>query len=208
MATPLLHGLRSATKPDETLLHTAPLSSWHLRLAAHRLRHGAIIAYPTESVYGLGCDPLNGDAVARLLSLKRRRMEKGVILISDSFDRLRPFVGDLPSATLREVLSQWPGAVTWLLPAAEGVPPWLTGNHETLAMRVTAHPVAAALCRAAGMPLISTSANLSGHPPARNPLQVRLRCGDAIDLLIHGQTGGLARPTPIRDALSGKYVRE
>jgi len=178
-----------------------------MRLAAHRLRLGAIIAYPTESVYGLGCDPLNGDAVERLLSLKQRRMEKGVILISDSFERLRPFVGDLPAETLREVLSQWPGAITWLLPAAAGVPAWLTGRHRTLAMRVTAHPVAAALCRAAGMPLVSTSANISGRPPARNPLQVRLRCGTGLDMVIHGETGGLGRPTPIRDALSGRTVR-
>lgn len=184
-----------------------PLSPWLLRLAAYRLRHGAIVAYPTESVFGLGCDPLNGDAVARLLSLKQRPMEKGVILISDCFERLCPYVGELPSDVLQQVLTHWPGAVTWLLPAASGVPYWLTGRHSTLAMRVTAHPVAAALCRAAGMPLVSTSANLSSRPPARTALQVRLRCGNAVDMLIHGETGGLLRPTPIRDALSGETVR-
>jgi L-threonylcarbamoyladenylate synthase len=188
-------------------LRKALLSPWLLRLAAHRLRHGAIVAYPTESVFGLGCDPLNGDAVARLLSLKQRPMDKGVILISDCFERLRPYVGELPPDLLQQVLSQWPGAVTWLLPAAADAPPGLTGRHTTLAMRVTAHPIASALCRAAGMPLVSTSANLSGRPPARTALQARLRCGDALDMLIHGGTGGLLRPTPIRDALSGETIR-
>jgi L-threonylcarbamoyladenylate synthase len=108
---------------------------------------------------------------------------------------------------LTQVQSHWPGPYTWLLPAAPWVPNWLTGRHTTLAMRVTAHPIAAALCRAAGMPLVSTSANLSGRPPARTPLQAQIRCGGEIDMVLHGATGGLARPTTIRDALTGATLR-
>ena len=162
-------------------------------MATQLLHQGGVIAYPTESVFGLGCDPMNRTAVMRLLAIKQRPVEKGVILIADDFERL--------------VLNQWPGPFTWLLPAAEGVPNWLTGAHESLAMRVTAHPIAAALCRAAGMPLVSTSANVSHRPPARSALQASIRCGGEIDLIIHGDTGGLARPTPIRDALSGETLR-
>lgn len=216
LVSPPRFGLRSASIVDppatdihkkDLVLHAARLSPWHMRTAAHRLWQGAIIAYPTESVFGLGCDPLDRDAVSRLLSLKQRPMEKGVILIADRFERLQPYVGNLPPERLAWVLGHWPGAVTWLLPAAPHVPDWLTGSHATLAMRVTAHPIAAALCRAADMPLVSTSANLAGRPPARTALQVRIRCGDEVDMVIHGSTGGLSRPTPIRDALTGETVR-
>ena len=181
--------------------------AWHLRYAANRLRHGAIVAYPTESVFGLGCNPLDEKAVMRLLALKRRDPSKGVILIADSFEQLRPYTGPIPQERLDLVESHWPGPSTWLLPAAPWVPYWLTGRHSTLAMRVTAHPLAAALCREAGMPLVSTSANLSGRPPARSPLQVKIRCGNDVDLLLHGPTSGLAQPTPIRDAMTGERLR-
>ena len=186
---------------------TQPIDTWRIRTAARMLQMGAIVAYPTEAVFGLGCNPFDEAAVYRLLALKQRPVEKGMILIADSFERLKPLVGDLPQATLDHVLSYWPGAVTWLLPAAKETPSWLSGQHSTLAMRVTDHPIASALCRAAGMPLVSTSANLSRRQPARTALQVRLRCGDGVDWIVHGQTGGLSRPTPIRNAMSGEVVR-
>ena len=181
--------------------------TWPLSLAAHILQQGGIVAYPTESVFGLGCNPLDEAAVMRLLALKRRDPGKGVILIAHSFDQLRDYTLPIPPDRLAEVQSHWPGPSTWLLPAAPWVPAWLTGSHSTLAMRVTAHPLAAALCRKAGMPLVSTSANLSGRPPARSPLQVRLRCGGEVDMVLHGSTSGLAKPTPIRDALTGARLR-
>jgi L-threonylcarbamoyladenylate synthase len=180
---------------------------WRLRLAARLLRHSGILAYPTESVFGLGCDPLDESAVTRLLAIKGRDVSKGVILIADSFERLSPFVGDISATRLSQVQRHWPGPFTWLLPAAPWVPYWLTGSHTTLAMRVTAHPIASALCQAAGMPLVSTSANLSGRPPARTPLQAQIRCGREIDMVLHGATGGLTRPTRIQDALSGAIIR-
>ncbi len=93
------------------------------------------------------------------------------------------------------------------MPADPDVPDWLRGQHASLAVRVTAHPLAAALCAAAGMPLVSTSANLSRHPPARNALEVRIRCDNRVDFILHGATGGLSRPTQIWDALSGKMLR-
>ncbi len=181
-------------------------SPFQYREAVRRLRAGAVVAHPTEAVYGLACNPVDLDAVTRLLALKGRPAAKGFILIADHFDALLPFVAWSESALPETVRRSWPGPHTWLLPAAPGVPPWLTGDRPTLAVRITAHPVAAELCRRFGGPLVSTSANLSGRPPARTPLQVLERC-PGVDFLLHGATGGLDRPTPIRDARTGRLVR-
>jgi L-threonylcarbamoyladenylate synthase len=183
------------------------LNPWRIRQAAHIINAGGIVAYPTEAVYGLGCHPLDPVAVSRLLILKRRAVSKGLILIADRIESLHPYIDMLSEAAMRPVLESWPGAATWLIPAKRNVPYWLTGEHATLAVRVTDHPIAAALCRAAGTPLVSTSANITQHPPARTPLQVRLRCGSGIDLILHGETGDLKSPTPIRDAESGRVIR-
>jgi L-threonylcarbamoyladenylate synthase len=180
--------------------------AFRLREAARAIRHGAVVAYPTEAVYGLGCDPLNPAAVQRLLAIKGRPQHKGVILIAADFDQLRPFLAPLSDAQLRTVQADWPGPVTWVLPAAADVPDWLSGGRDTLAVRVTDHPLAAALCRAVGMPLVSTSANAAGRAPARSALQARLRC-PGVDVILAGATGGLARPTEIRDLASGKQLR-
>ncbi len=183
------------------------MSPWKLREAVRCFRGGGVIAYPTEAVYGLGCDPLDPDAVARILAIKGRPMAKGLILVAADFDQLRPFLGPVDDATLAPVLATWPGPHTWLLPAAEALPAWIRGRHETVAVRVTAHPVAAALCHACRSPLVSTSANPGSLPPARSPLGVRRYFGDAIDLLLCGPLGGLERPTPIRAAADRALVR-
>ncbi len=185
----------------------SPLPLWRLREAARCFHQGGILAYPTEAVYGLGCDPRDWFAVERILALKKRAEEKGLILIAADFEQLLPFVQPLPDHKMRNPLASWPGPSTWLLPAASDLPPWLCGRHATIAVRVTAHPIAAALCRACGSPLISTSANIEGQPPARSALQVRTRFGDRIDCILHGDVGQLSRPTVIRDAASGEIVR-
>ena len=177
-----------------------------LQHAARVLRAGGVVAYPTEAVFGLGCDPLNQAAVLRLLVIKQRPMDKGLILIAHRLEQLLPFLHPLAADVEQRVRETWPGPVTWLLPARPAAPRWLRGRHSTLAVRVTAHPLAAALCEAFGGPIVSTSANASGRPPARSALQTRLRC-PGVDLILAGATGGLARPTPIRDALSGAVHR-
>jgi L-threonylcarbamoyladenylate synthase len=176
-------------------------TTFQLREAVRRLRRGGIVAYPTEAVYGLGCDPLNGPAVKQLLALKGRPASKGLILVAAGLHQLRSYLALSQTEIPDEVLASWPGPHTWLLPAAPFVPWWITGGHHRIAVRVTAHPVAAELCRRFGGPLVSTSANVTDRPPARNPLQVRLRCPGS-DLILHGATGSLDNPTPIRDALT------
>ena len=183
------------------------MTPFQLRRTIRILRRGGIVAYPTEAVWGLGCDPLNGAAIARLLALKQRVAGKGLILIAHELAVLRPFLAPLPTRLEQRLRATWPGPVTWLLPAAAELPARLSGGRSTLAVRVTAHPLAAALCRELGAPLVSTSANPSARKPARSALRVRRYFGPRIDALLPGATGGLARPTEIRDAATGKVLR-
>ncbi len=178
-----------------------------LRCTVRALRSGGVIAYPTEAVWGLGCDPLNGAAVARLLQLKRRAPGKGLILIAHDYNALRPFLAPLDKALEQRVDASWPGPVTWLLPAARDLPAWLTGGRKNVAVRVTAHPLARALCEHFGGAIVSTSANPSHRKPARSALRVRRYFGKRVEALLPGATGGLARPTEIRDASTGRVLR-
>lgn len=182
----------------------ANLPLWPLRRAARRLQEGGIVAYPTEGVYGLGCDPFNPEAVERLFDLKRRPQHKGLILLAADFSQIEPFL-DLTPAMRDKLLATWPGPVTWIVPVTKEMPEWLARD-GTVAVRVTAHPHAAALCRAFGGAIVSTSANPSGRPPARNAIHVRRYFGKEVFVLA-GATGGLNRPTPIYDARSGQRLR-
>lgn len=183
------------------------MNLWHIRQAARVVRGGGIVAYPTEAVYGLGCDPLDPFAVLRILALKNRSLDEGLILIAARFDQLEPFLVPLDAETRKRVAATWPGPVTWLLPARPETPEWLTGRHDTLAVRVTAHPQAAALADAADTALVSTSANVSGRRPARSAVAARRMFGDAVDYYLAGEVGGLAQPTEIRDGGTGRVVR-
>lgn len=177
-----------------------------LRRAVRCLREGGIVAYPTEAVWGLGCDPRNTRAVQRLLNLKLRPADKGLILIAHDFAALQPFLQPIKATASRRVRRTWPGPVTWLLPAAPRTSKLLRGRHESLAVRVTAHPVAAALCRAFGGAIVSTSANPADRRPARTAYEVRRYFrGEA--LVLDGRTGGDRRPTEIRDSATGMIVR-
>lgn len=180
--------------------------SWQLRHAARIVHNGGIIAYPTEAVYGIGCLPNDYLAVERLLAIKQRDINKGLILIAADFNQLAPYVDELSKSIYRKIEKSWPGPTTWLLPKAEHTPPWLCGKHDKIAVRVTAHPIAAALCRSCGGALVSTSANIDSRAPARNSLSVRRKLA-GIDKIIHGATGGLAQPSTIIDALSDKVIR-
>lgn len=183
------------------------MTPFQLRQAVRVVRSGGLIAYPTEAVFGLGCDPLNAVAVLRLLALKQRPWQKGMILIAADLAQLERFLLPLDAGLRHRVEASWPGPHTWLLPARPETPWWLRGEHTTLAVRVTAHAAAAALCRALGGPLVSTSANLAGKPPARSPLQVQNALGAQVDYILHAPLGGAAKPTQIRDGRSGDIVR-
>ncbi len=181
------------------------ISNFKLRLAANQVWAGDVIAYPTEAVYGLGCDPLNENAVLRLLALKQRPVEKGLILIASEFRQVEPFL-DYDQQILDRVLPTWPGAVTWIIPVQAWVPKWLTGAHQSLAVRVTDHPLAKALCEQLHSPLVSTSANPSNKKPARNALQVQQYFAGQVRV-VNGATGGNKNTSAIYDARTGKCLR-
>jgi L-threonylcarbamoyladenylate synthase len=184
-----------------------PFLRHRLRLAARVLANGGVVAYPTEAVYGLGCDPWDQAAVARILAIKGREQAKGLILIAADPIQVLPFVEPLPSASMTEILASWPGPNTWLLPARRTTPSCLTGRFDTLAVRVTAHPMAAGLCRAFGGAIVSTSANRAGRAPARSAFEVRRALDEAPDYIVTGPCGGAARPSTIRDGRTGRVLR-
>jgi len=173
------------------------------------LHSGGIIAYPTEAVWGLGCDPANEQAVMRLLALKQRPIEKGLILVADDFAQLDGWaqLETLPAECRQAVLDTWPGPQTWILPADERAPRWITGAHPGIAVRVSAHPVVRALCRVFASPLVSTSANLSGQPPPHQYQDIDSRLLAQVDVVIKGRTGDLPQPTPVCDAFTGRILR-
>jgi L-threonylcarbamoyladenylate synthase len=187
----------------------SPAAALSPQAAAVALRAGGVLAYPTEGVWGLGCDPFDEGAVLRLLSLKQRSVDKGLILVAADiaqFDGLADWSA-LPPGRFDEIAASWPGPNTWIVPATARVPRWITGAHAGVAMRASAHPVVAALCRAFGGVLVSTSANPAGAPaPVRRAdLDPALRA--AIDGVVEGETGGRDRPSDIRDALTGALLR-
>lgn len=174
------------------------------------LRAGGVIAYPTEAVWGVGCDPGNESAVLKLLALKQRPVEKGMILVAADVQQLHGWVQlqQLPAERLAAVTESWPGPNTWIVPAGDRAPRWITGEHSGIAVRVSAHPVVSALCRAWGGPLVSTSANFAGEPPAREREELDPELLRKLDGLLDGATGGLAQPTRIRVASSGQVLRD
>ena len=177
------------------------------RQAALALAAGGVVGYPTEAVYGLGCDPLDPMAFARLLALKGRALHKGVILIASDREQLAPYLAPMSPEQRAELDATWPGPVTWLIRAQPWVPRWLTGGRDTLAVRVTGHPLAAALCDEFAGPIVSTSANRSGSPPARTALRTRFLFGNRLDHIVAGPTGGRKQPSQIRDLASGALIR-
>ena len=175
--------------------------------AARIVRAGGIVAYPTEAVFGLGCLPHDRAAVSRLLAIKRRSWRKGLILIAADLEQLAPYVVLPPEPQRGTVLATWPGPSTWVLEARRAAPRWVSGGRPSLAVRVTAHPVARELCRCAGDALVSTSANLSRQPPHRHLLRLRRALGRKVDYVLAGALGGAGRPTAIRDARTGQTLR-
>lgn len=180
-----------------------------LAAAVAALHRGGVIVYPTEAVWGLGCNPFDGEAVARLLDIKQRAVDKGVILIAGSLDQLDGLLDwdALPAGRGETVLRSWPGPNTWTVPATPRVPRWITGRYSSVAVRVSAHPGVVALCAGFGGPLVSTSANLAGRPPSfdRDTLDPALL--GRVDALVEGTTGGRGAPSMIRDARSGATLR-
>jgi L-threonylcarbamoyladenylate synthase len=183
-----------------------PVDWFLVQRAASVLRAGGVVAHATEGVWGLACIPESASAVARILALKNRDPDKGLIVIGDDEDRFEGELAGLGEGARDEVLDSWPGPVTWLVPNCR-FPRWVTGRHETVAVRVPGHAQSRRLCAAVGGPLISTSANPSRRAPARSALAVRQLFRSGIDYLLPGETCGRVVPSVIRDAVSRAVIR-
>lgn len=182
------------------------LSGWRLGQIQKVLLSGGVIAYPTEAVWGLGCNPWDSVAVKRLLALKQRPVDKGLILVAASIEQFEFLLADLPAAQQAKLKLSWPGPNTWLVPHENRLPPWITGRHPTVALRVSAHPIIGQLCAQVG-PLVSTSANPAGRPPARSQLRVIQYFGDQLDGIVPGPLGQQLNPSIIRDLQTDTVIR-
>lgn len=185
------------------------MNSRYIKAVRH-LRMGGVIAYPTEAVYGLGCDPFDPVAVSRLLTIKQRLLHKGLIVVAASTEQFSPWLGDLPAELAHRCNESWPGPTTWVVPLdlmGRHFPYWITGDFESVALRVSNHPTVQALCTAFGSPIVSTSANMAGRTALTSAIRVRQQFGERVDEIVGGAIGGDAKPSTIKDLLTGKVLR-
>ncbi|MGL6045294.1 MAG: L-threonylcarbamoyladenylate synthase [Vogesella sp.] len=175
--------------------------------ARGRFRAGGVLAYATESCFGLGCDPFNVRAIRRVLAIKARPTHKGLIVIAANLQQLRPLIRPLTPAQLATVQRYWPGPYTFLLPASRRVPTLLRGRHDKIAVRISAHGEAAALCQALGSPLVSTSANRAGQKSLKTARACRQEFGREQVLTLKGRIGKRRKPSTIIDLDSGRVLR-
>lgn len=180
--------------------------------AAHCLQQGNVLAYPTEAVWGLGCDPYNETAFLEILRLKQRPIEKGVILLAAHLQQVEHLLEPLTSEMQQKVIGSWQNrhpserATTWLLPAHPSIPTWIKGDHPKVAVRVTTHPVCVALCHAFEGFIVSTSANPAGLDPARSLQEAHQYFANEVDYL-NGDLGLSQEPSQILDAETGAIIR-
>lgn len=173
------------------------------RIRQH-VKAGGVIAYPTESCYGLGCDPKNYRAVRLLLRIKKRPESRGLILIAGRMRQLERYILNPPR---QEALAPfWPGPFTLLFKASRHAPSWIRGRHDKIALRLTNHHDASSLCRGLGTALVSTSANLSGKKAARSFRDCTMQFGRNV-LVVPGKVGKRKNPSTIMDFESGKIYR-
>lgn len=182
------------------------INRFAIRRSARIMQAGGIVAYPTEGVYGLGCLPDCQPAVDRLLALKGRSRSAGLILLAADCNQLQAWIAPTPIEVHR--LNEIPDCpTTWIVTAQPDAPDWLTGGRRTLAVRITRHPPAAALCRATGSAIVSTSANRTGKAPAVSSLQARLRLGRWLDGILCAPLGTARGPSEIRVAADNRVLR-
>ena len=182
------------------------MSPWALNRLAHALSAGAVIAYPTDTIWGFGCDPFNADSVARILHIKQRPVDKGLILLASRIEQLDPFI-ELEPGQRERLLLPHSVPTTWLVNASDLCPWWIRGNHATVAIRLTDHPLLQYLCDRLHTPLVSTSANRAGRATARNALQLRRQFADELDYIVTGFATGNGRPSEIKSLASGNILR-
>ena len=166
-----------------------------------------VFAYPTEGVWGLGCNPFSEKAVKKLINLKKRPKNKGIIVLAGSLQQLLPFTQHLSEKLKKRMNSKWPGPHTWLVPSSPDIPKWLIGPTGLVALRLSDHKTVIELTESLNMPICSSSANISGQEPAKNSDEIRTFFGNKV-LIIEGELGGLKKPTPVQNLESKEWLRK
>lgn len=195
-------------KPRSNSTTGNSLSDLEFKTACDALARGGVIAYPTEAVWGLGCDPANADAVQRILKLKNRPAAKGLIVVAADMDQVADLLEPLDTTQLDQLRATWPGPVTWIIPDPRGVfSHWVKGEHPSIAVRVSAHPVVQQLCLEFGGPIVSTSANIAGQAEIRDRSELVVTFAEIIDCIVPGELGSAATVSEIRDLVTGAKLR-
>ncbi len=184
------------------------MSPWRLREISRQINRGALIAYPTDTIWGFGCSPLSVRAVERLQQLKRRSANKGLILLSPELEYLKPFIDESTYYRYHKRLSLvTKKPVTWIVKASQYCPDWLTGYRDTVAIRLTRVTQVKFLCDFSHTPLVSTSANISRRKPIRNSLLAHKHFQHSVDYIIEGFETGSQQASEITDLKTGKILR-
>lgn len=183
------------------------VSPWHIRQAVRTLKQGGLLAYPTEAVYGLGCLPDNHQALQRLLQLKQRPEDKGLILLASELAQLERWLSPVPTEIMDKVQASWPGPVTWIMPTPAPTSSLIKGRFNSIAVRISAHPLVREICQQCQSAIVSTSANITGRNMSYSALDVRRHFANQLDYILHGPLGDSDKPTVIKDALSGQIIR-
>ena len=179
-----------------------------LQVACIHLSEGNIIAYPTEAVWGLGCDPNNQTAVAKLLELKKRPVEKGLILVAAHQSQISDLLKPLSNRQKELLQNTWAHPVTWIIPDSLNlIPHWIKGSNTSVAIRISSHPVVQGLCSQFGGPVVSTSANIAGGAETRSRSMVEEQFGSNVAYIVEGNLGDEPRPSEIRDLVSLEILR-
>jgi len=175
--------------------------------AANHIAAGELVAYPTEAIYGLGCDPRNESAIEQLIGLKDREQDKGLIVVASEWKQLDKLIATPSPEQRARAQESWPGPVTWIMSAHSSCSTLLTGGRPTIAVRISAHPVVRKLCEHCNSAVVSTSANISGQPPLESPEAIAEAFSGKIAGVVQGELGGLKHATSIFDAATGSQLR-
>lgn len=183
------------------------MSHWHIKNAIQVIKQGGIISYPTESVFGLGCNPNDLEAVLQLLEIKQRDISKGLLLVADTIAQLEPFINISDSLTVNKLMANSSKPVTWIVPCNYLTPAWLTGKHQSIAVRISRHPIVKQLCAEFNAALVSTSANISGQASTKKAWQVRKRFANKVNYYVPGDLGVFVSESEIRNIITDEIVR-
>jgi len=184
------------------------MSPWQINHLGKAVMRGAVIAYPTDTIWGFGCHPLYADSVYRILDIKNRPVDKGLILLSSHLSLLMPYLSrNLNKSQIDQLEQKTAHPTTWLVEASKDCPKWLRGRFSTIAIRITDHPFVDSLCETIQSPIVSTSANRSGKPTVRNAIQAQRQFAGEINAIVHGFATGASQASEIKSLATGERIR-